>query len=116
MIKKVEWGLACRVGNNIYLHNQLYKIPLLYKALLKHEKEHTDGYSWKDLKIDLTGQHLKHVRKEYWKFIFRHPKTLVMFLPIWKYDNDFSIDPIMLTFWAIIFFILKTLIIIECIL
>jgi len=100
-IKETDWGVACKIGGIVYLNKHLKKHPKLYEAILKHEKEHTDGYDWRDIRIDMQGKYLKPVKKEYYKFILTHPKSLINFLPFWKYDKTFTIDPIQIIFWVL---------------
>lgn len=97
-IKHSKNTVACRIGNEIYLHPQLYYYPKLCKAILKHEKEHTDGFSIKDFFLDMNNDHLKGHKKEYYKFLFTHPRALLGLLPISKIGKHWAIDPTMLIF------------------
>jgi len=108
-IKETDWGIACKIDDIIYLNKHLKEHPKLYKAILKHEKAHTDGFDWKDIQIDMQGKYFRPVKKEYYKFMFTHPKSFITFLPFWKYGKTFAIDPIQIMFW-----ILVTTLILAC--
>lgn len=110
-IIQTKWGLASRVGNKIYISQDIDKYSVLYFKLLEHELEHSDGYKLHDVLMDLKGKHLRDVKKEYYKFLFTHPRTWVMFLPIWKYDNDWTIDITLLIVWLITVFIIGAVLI-----
>jgi len=101
-VKKTDYGLASRVGDIIYLNKDLDKYPKLKEALLKHEREHTSKYSLKDFLLDFKGKHLQDVKREYYLFLFKYPKSLVHFLPIWTYDKTLVIDPIMTFLWILL--------------
>jgi len=102
---RTKWGVACRIGNKVYINSSIKKNSKLYGKLLIHELKHTSGYTAKDILLDLKGEELDDVKKDYYKFIFKNPKSWVMFLPVWKYNNDLTIDPIMLSAWLIAFII-----------
>lgn len=96
-----DWGIASRVGNKIFINKDITN-PKLYAALLNHEKLHSEGLHGTDLMIDFQGKGLEDVKKEYWSFVFTHPKSWVQFLPIWKFpNNSLTIDPLILTLWII---------------
>ncbi len=105
-IKETEWGFASRVGDIIYMNKNLKKDSKLYKAILKHEKAHTNEFTREDFLLDWKGKYLRPVKKEYYKFIIKHPKTLIMFLPFEYKDKTFLIDPIMSLFWIAVMIML----------
>jgi hypothetical protein len=84
-IQKTEWGIANRFNNNyIEINKKLFlkKYKPLLNEIIKHEKQHTDeGFSLRDLLLDLQGFENK---KLYWSFIFTTPKSWVQFSPIYK--------------------------------
>ena len=100
-IKYINHGIACRINDTIYLHKKLKKYPKLLKAILEHEQEHSFGYGWTDINLDLNGKHLQNVKKEYYKFILTTPSSLSYVLPILRYDKRTVVDPVMLFVWAI---------------
>ena len=108
-IIEIDYGMAYRINDNIYLNKNLKKYPKLYKAILKHEKEHSDGFEFKDIMIDLKGKHLKEVKFDYYMFFIRHPKSLIHFLPVFRLENVWTFDFIMLLVW-VLFLILFALI------
>lgn len=107
-VKHSNSTVACRIGDTIYLHPDLIKFPELYKAILRHEKQHTDTFSWKDIKLDLENTDLKPHKKIFYKFILKHPKTILGFMPITKIDGNWVLDPSMIavTIFALGIFIL----------
>lgn len=103
-IEYIDYGIACRIGNTIYLNKKLLDYPILCKAILKHEHEHSPlkRYTLKDLKLDIKGKYFNSVKGQYYKFILKNPKTLVQFLPIGFYKGRLVIDPMMLILWIMI--------------
>jgi len=104
-VKYTEYGLASRIGDTIYLNEKLLNHPKLCKAILKHEQAHSSGFEKKDILIDIKGKFLSDVKKEYYKFLLKNPKTWTQFIPIWKYDQKIVIDPMMFLFWILIILI-----------
>lgn len=101
MIKYIKHGIACRINDRIYLHRDLKHYPALQRAIIKHEKEHTDGFTKKDIIMDFKGLYLKDVKKDYYRFIFTHPSSWTMFLPIAIYEKRLVLDPIMMGVWLL---------------
>jgi len=95
-----DWGIASRIGNRIYMNKELVWNTELHDALLKHEEEHTSGFSVQDIVHDLKGEHIRGIKKQYYKFILQNPKTLVEFLPFWVYDKQLVINPLNLAVWG----------------
>jgi len=100
-IKFIDWGTACRIGDIIYINQSLKQHPELFSALLKHEKQHSSTLTFKDIKIDLKISELDNLRGDYYRFILAHPKTWIMFLPFWKYEGKWILDPSILGAWMI---------------
>ena len=98
---RTKWGVACRIGDKVYINSSIKKNSKLYGKLLSHELKHTSGYTAKDILLDLKGEELDDVKKDYYKFIFKNPRSWVMFLPVWKYGKEITIDPIMSAAWLI---------------
>ena len=106
-VKETEWGIACRIENTIYINKNLEKQDfMLYLAILNHELQHSSGYSWKDIKLDLRNEHLNGLKGKYYKFILKNPKSLVEFLPFWVYEKHFAINPSMLAIYGIFLILL----------
>jgi hypothetical protein len=102
-IKSIPYGIASRVGNTIYINEKLRKFnPELYEAVLMHEYAHTEGFSIKDIALDINNKELNGLKLEYYKFIFSNPKTFTELLPIWKYDNKIQINLTLLLFYSLI--------------
>lgn len=99
-VKETNWGIACRIGNTIYLNKHLKKYPELYKAILKHEEDHTSRFKLKDILLDLKQKDWKRI--DYYKFMLNHPKTFVQYFPFWIYEGQFVIDPLMLGGWVLL--------------
>ena len=100
-INKIDFGIAFRINNKIYLNKNLDKYPKLKKAIIKHELEHTSGFGIKDIITDLNGMHLSKVKRQYYKFLFKEKKAWYQFLPLFKVENRWSLDIIMLIVWII---------------
>ena len=79
----VDYGIANRFGDEIDINKHLLEYPNLYKAILDHEMEHdSEGYTFKDFRIDFGGSKVNTL--ELIGFMFRHPKSLVQFLPLYR--------------------------------
>jgi len=102
-----SFGIASRIGDVVYLNKDLLDYPILCKALLKHEQEHTSGFGIRDIVLDLKGTHISPVKRQYYKFLFTHPKAFTQFLPIWVYDKKLRIDPLITLFWILIIIMIK---------
>lgn len=100
-IKYTDWVVGSRVGNTIYLNKYLKEDIKLHDVILKHELEHSDNWNITDLMLDIKSRGLKGVRLEYWKFIFKHPKSLIQFLPLMKLEGKWCFDFNLIIFWAI---------------
>ena len=95
-VKYVNYSIANRFSDRIELNKDLKQYPSLHKAILKHERSHTNKeFSWHDFMLDLKGA---GNRKELFKFIIRRPKTWIQFLPIyyqkkrgWIFDYNLMI-------------------------
>lgn len=103
-IEIIDFGIAFKIRNTIYLNRNLEKYPELRKAIIKHEKAHTNNknYTLSDVWIDLNGKYLKKVKKQYYKFLFTEKRAWYQFLPVLKVHGKWLIDFIMLFFWIII--------------
>ena len=102
-IKEVPFGIACRIGMVIYIHKDLKDFSKeLYDAILQHEKEHSEGFTTKDVYMDLENKQLKGLKKIYYQFILSHPSSLVEMLPAWKYDGRLIWNPLISALWIIL--------------
>lgn len=99
MIQYSKNTVGCNVGGNIFIHPELYRYPELYTAIVEHEKKHTGGLSLKDIALDLNNDELAHVKKDFYLFILKHPRTLLGWLPITKIGRYWSFDAEMLIVW-----------------
>ena len=61
--KKINHGIACRIGNTIYYNKALEHYPNLLQAILKHEKKHTEGFTMSDIKMDLKNEEIAPFKK-----------------------------------------------------
>lgn len=91
-VKNTPYVVGCNVGGTIYLNPDLKKYPDLRRAIIKHELEHSNGYTTKDFFIDLKNTHLKGLKKDYYSFIIKHPKSLVGLLPIMRLEKKWVFD------------------------
>jgi len=100
-IVETEWGIANRFPNGVIeIHKDLKSFPALHKAILKHERSHTNKeFSWHDFMLDLKGS---GNRKELFKFIIRRPKTWIQFLPIYyQKGKGFVFDYNLMIIWGL---------------
>jgi len=104
-IKKINHGIAYRVGNTIFINSKI-KNKELYDSLIAHEKEHTKKYKIKDILLDMNGKHLSNTKKEYYQFLLFHPSSWTIFLPFMIHKKKILMDPIFFIIWIIFFFLL----------
>lgn len=102
LIKKIDHGIACRIGNIIYYNQALEHYPNLLQAILRHEKEHTDKFTMKDIKMDLKNEEIAPFKKEYYKFVLQNPSSLTELLPCGIYDKKLVWNPLITTMWIIL--------------
>ena len=84
-IIEVSHGIANRFADGtIEVNKYLKAYPKLYYPIIKHELEHTGevGFTLKDLKHDFNANQ-KVNQIQLMKFMFKHPKSLTQFLPIY---------------------------------
>ena len=89
-IVEVDWGVAYRKGNTVYVNRHLKAFnPLLYRHLVNHELRHKSksGFTWKDLQADIKHATKIKMGVNTWKFMFRRPKALVQISPVWFYKD-----------------------------
>lgn len=99
-LKTSEYVIGCRIGETIYLNPHLKHYPELQRAILKHENRHTERISWTDLKLDLENEEIGRVRGEYYRFLLKHPKTLLSFFPFLKIGGKWTFDLGLLFIWT----------------
>jgi len=100
-IKYCENTVGCRIGDEIFIHPELEKHPELFRAILSHEFEHTDGFSVQDVKNDLFGHNLDKVKREFYRFMISHPRTLLGYLPLSKIGKYWTFDFVMFSVWTL---------------
>ena len=99
-IKYSENVIGCRIRDEIYLNPSLIKGSKLYEAILKHEKKHSNRFTKEDLKHDLINKELQDLKLEYWRFMIRHPRALLSYLPISKVGKYWGFDIPLTLFWV----------------
>jgi len=88
-IQQINWGIASRVGDTIYLNKRLDKYPKLKSALITHENAHTSGpMTMRDFALDLDIKELEGLKGQYYKFLFSTPTAWAEFFPIKKYEDE----------------------------
>jgi len=92
--------LGCRIENIIFINPNLKSGSKLHRAVLKHELKHSGRFTRGDLKLDMDGSELKDVRKEYWAFMFKHPRAMLSLLPITKVGKYWGFDIALALVWA----------------
>lgn len=107
-LKYIDYGVGNRVGNTIFLNKNLKKFPKLHDAILEHESNHTDDWSFKDFLLDLKNDEIKDVKGDYYRFIFKHPKSFANYSPILKLGDSWCFDITLIFFYlaTISFFVL----------
>jgi len=98
--KLINWGIASRVGDTIYLNKRLNMYPKLKSALISHERSHTDGMTARDFVMDIEIQELKGLKGEYYKFLFTTPTAWAEFFPIKKYEKEWLFNLPVFLMWT----------------
>ncbi len=97
-IKTIDFGIAFRVNDTIFINRKIKPNSKLYKSLIKHELNHESGnLTLKDLKNDWLGKEIN--KKEYYKFLFKNKEAWIQFLPVIRLNNQFILDYQMLGLW-----------------
>lgn len=107
-IEYIDYGIGNRVDNTIYLNKKLQHYPKLHDAILNHEKKHTSGWNLSDLWLDINNP-TKGIKKEYYLFILKHPKSWVNFLPVMFIKGKICIDMTLAFAWAFMIAIFVTI-------
>ena len=102
LIKEINHGIACRIGNTIYYNKALKDYPQLLKAILKHEQTHSEGFNLRDIAMDIDNKELKGLKRQYYKFILKNPKSFTEMLPFGIYDGKFVLNPMILFLWIVL--------------
>jgi len=92
--------VGCNVGGKIFIHPQLYTAPELYTAVVRHEKKHSKGFNRHDVAIDLFNDELKDCKGDFYKFMLKHPRTFLSYLPVTKIGRYWGFDLQMLVAWV----------------
>jgi len=93
--------VGCNINGEIYVHPELHKNPKLYNAVINHEKKHSNKFKGRDVLIDLFNDDLKYHKKEFYKFMFSHPRTLLGFLPLTKVGRYWGFDLELFVAWVL---------------
>jgi len=101
-IKYVDFGIGSRINNQIFLNSKLKLYPNLHNAILQHEKAHSSGFNWSDLMIDFKNTHLRGLKLQYYRFILENPSSWSEFLPIWRNQGNWAINPLLLGLYGLI--------------
>ena len=94
--------VGCNVGGEIFIHPELYKHPGLYHVIVEHEKRHTGSFRAKDVAIDFFNDDLEGHKKEFYKFMFSHPRTLLGYLPVSKIGKYWGFDLELAVAWLLL--------------
>jgi hypothetical protein len=103
IVRCINYGIACRIGNRIYINSKMKDYPELYEKVLQHELEHSSGYNKKDIYMDLDNKHLNGLKKQYYSFILKNPSSWVEFFPGWFYEGRFVLAPLTALLWGFTF-------------
>lgn len=104
-IIKTDYGIASRVGETIYVNKRLSQDPILYEAVIKHEKSHTKGNTLVDFLLDLKFEFISPLRKRYYKFVLENPSSWVEFSPITFFHRKMQINLNLILFYIVLFLI-----------
>lgn len=97
-----DWGIASRIGDDVFINKKILQDKELFSAIMVHENLHTETLTWRDMLVDLNGEGLHEVKGKYWFFVLTNPKSWVQFLPIWKYPNiGWTFDAFIFIFWLL---------------
>lgn len=95
--------LANRLGNTVYLNENMLKYPVYCQKAMEHELSHTGKISVHDFIIDLTeGSIYDHL-----KFCFKHPAGFFQFSPIVYIDKKIAVDINLIIIYIIIAVLIK---------
>lgn len=102
LVKKINHGIACRIGNTIYYNKALEHYPGLFKAILSHEKKHSSGFTLADITMDLKNEEIAPFKKQYYKFILENPSSLTELLPVGIYNKKLVWNPLITIMWVLL--------------
>ena len=80
------------------------KYPKLFNDIITHERKHSSGWNIGDLKMDMRNSAVRNNRKDYYKFIASNPTALSQFIPIYRRDGKWIIDPALALTWIVALF------------
>lgn len=92
--------VGCRVSGEVFIHPELYRRPELYHAVVAHEKKHSNNLDLNDVSLDFLNDDLKGVKKEFYKFMLTHPRTLLGYLPVTKIGKHWAFDLQIAVVWV----------------
>ena len=105
-IVHTNYGIACRIGNEILINKKLKKFnKVLYEKILSHEKAHSSKLTKEDLLLDLYNPYLEGQKIQYLKFIITHPGSLIEFFPVVIYKKRIVINPFLIGLYSIFVFL-----------
>ena len=100
IIKNIDFAIAFRIGNTIYINKNIQRDSKLYNSLIKHELNHDSGnLTIKDIKNDLFGKSINKL--EYYKFLLRNKSAWYQFSPVIRLEGKLIWDYQMLGIWII---------------
>jgi len=100
-IKYVNHSTGYRIENTIYLNKNLKKYPELHDRILEHELKHSNGWNLKDFQMDFFDNDMRGLKIQYYKFILKHPRTLMVLLPITRVEGYWVFDTNLIIFYSI---------------
>jgi hypothetical protein len=78
--------------------------PKLLRAILSHEKKHSDGFTLADVTMDIQNKEIQSVKGQYYKFLLSTPSAWTELLPCWKYEGRLVWNPLITLTWIIAIF------------
>jgi len=105
-IQEVNYGIASRVGDTIYINKRIKGYDMgLYMSLIEHEEKHSNTFTIEDIKSDFINNELRNSKAQYYKFVLTHPSSWTEFLPLQILNKEVILSPTLLLFWFIVLMI-----------
>jgi len=76
----------------------------LFNDIINHEKKHSIGWNIGDFKMDMNNNTVRENRKDYYGFIAKNPMALTQFIPIYRRDGKWIVDPALALTWIVALF------------
>ena len=105
-IKYSPYVVGCKIGKQIYLNPKLKQHPELHRAILTHEKAHSNKYTKGDFLHDISNKELSGLKWKFYKFMLNNPRTFLGLLPLMKIDDNWVFDVSLSFIWMLFLIII----------